>query len=93
MIRDLLAVGFVLLGAFFFFAGTLGLLRFPDAFCRLHALSKADNAGLGFVVLGLLVRTTVLLEAVQLLAVWGLALLAGGVGSQLIATTIPKGRP
>ncbi|KJS05621.1 MAG: cation:proton antiporter, partial [Gammaproteobacteria bacterium BRH_c0] len=23
-------------GAFFFVAGTLGLLRFPDIYCRLH---------------------------------------------------------
>ena len=34
-------------GAFFFLAGTVGLLRFPDALSRLHALTKADNLGLG----------------------------------------------
>jgi multisubunit Na+/H+ antiporter MnhG subunit len=28
-------------GTFFFFAGTVGLLRFPDALTRLHALTKA----------------------------------------------------
>ena len=41
-------------GAFFFLAGTVGLLRFPDALTRLHALTKADNLGLGLIVLGLL---------------------------------------
>ena len=41
-------------GAFFFMAGTVGLLRFPDALSRVHALTKADNLGLGLVVLGLL---------------------------------------
>jgi multicomponent Na+:H+ antiporter subunit G len=43
----------ILLGAFFFLAGTLGLLRFPDVYTRLHALTKADNLGLGLTVLGL----------------------------------------
>ncbi len=28
--------------------GSLGLLRFQDAELRLHALTKADNVGLGF---------------------------------------------
>ena len=41
-------------GAFFFLAGTVGLLRFPDSLTRLHALTKADNLGLGLIVLGLL---------------------------------------
>ena len=36
-------------GAFFFLAGTVGLLRFPDTLTRLHALTKADNLGLGLV--------------------------------------------
>ena len=44
----------VLAGVVFFVAGTVGLLRFPDPLSRLHALSKADNLGLGLVALGLL---------------------------------------
>ncbi len=39
-------------GAVFFLAGTVALLRFPDSLSRLHALTKADNLGLGLVVLG-----------------------------------------
>ena len=37
--------------------GTVGLLRFPDTLTRLHALTKADNLGLGLVVVGLLPQT------------------------------------
>ena len=40
-------------GVFFFLAGAVALLRFPDTLTRLHALTKADNLGLGLVVLGL----------------------------------------
>ena len=40
---DIVTVLLVCAGAFFFLAGTVALLRFPDALCRLHALTKADN--------------------------------------------------
>jgi hypothetical protein len=44
---DILTIASVCAGAFFFFAGTVGLLRFPDTLTRLHALTKADNLGRG----------------------------------------------
>ena len=42
---DILTVLAVSAGAFFFMAGTVGLLRFRDALSRLHGLTKADNRG------------------------------------------------
>ena len=83
---DLLTVVAVSLGAVFFLAGTVGLLRFPDPLTRLHALTKADNLGLGLVVLGLLPRAGSLSGGLKLIAIWLLALLAGAVASQLIGS-------
>ena len=80
-------------GAFFFLAGTVGLLRFPDTLSRLHALTKADNLGLGFVVLGLLFQAEGLLAALKLIGVWLLALLAGATVTQLIAHTARPSGP
>jgi multicomponent Na+:H+ antiporter subunit G len=80
-------------GAFFFLAGTVGLLRFPDTLSRLHALTKADNLGLGLVVLGLLPRAEGLFGALKMIAVWLLALLAGATVTQLIARTARRGAP
>ena len=57
-------------GAFFFLAGTIGLLRFPDVLTRLHALTKADNLGLGLVVLGLLPLAGTVREGLKLVCVW-----------------------
>ena len=82
---DLFTIVAVLAGAFFFLAGTVGLLRFPDTLTRLHALSKADNLGLGLVVLGLLPRVDGTLVAVKLVCVWLLVLLSGATVAQLIA--------
>ncbi|EHM00296.1 putative monovalent cation/H+ antiporter subunit G [Acetobacteraceae bacterium AT-5844] len=83
----------VALGAVFFLAGTLGLLRFPDALSRLHALSKADNLGLGLIVLGLLPQASSLAGALKLLCVWLLAQLSAAAVSQLIAGVIHRRGP
>ena len=83
--RDGLTILAVCAGAFFFFAGTVGLLRFPDALSRLHALTKADNVGLGLVVLGLLFQVGGVLAALKLISVWLLTLLAGATVTQLLA--------
>ena len=78
-------------GAFFFMAGTVGLLRFPDALSRVHALTKADNLGLGLVVLGLLFQVEGSFAALKLISVWLLTLLAGATVTQLIARTARLG--
>jgi multicomponent Na+:H+ antiporter subunit G len=84
---DALTILAVSAGAFFFLAGTVGLLRFPDSLSRLHALTKADNLGLGLVVLGLLFQVEGLFAGMKLIAVWLLTLLAGATVTQLIART------
>ena len=84
-VLDLFTIVAVAAGAFFFLAGTVGLLRFPDALTRLHALTKADNLGLGLVILGLLPRADGPLAVLKLICIWLLVLLAGASVSQLIA--------
>jgi multicomponent Na+:H+ antiporter subunit G len=88
---DIFTIAAVSGGAFFFLAGTVGLLRFPDTLTRLHALTKADNLGLGLVVLGLLPRAQGPLEALKLVTVWLLVLLASGTVSQLIGRVARRG--
>ena len=82
---DLLTIVAVTAGAVFFLAGTVGLLRFPDSLTRLHALTKADNLGLGLVVLGLLPRADGVLAGLKLVVVWLFVLLASATASQVIA--------
>ncbi|MBS0641472.1 MAG: monovalent cation/H(+) antiporter subunit G [Proteobacteria bacterium] len=88
MIADLATVILVSAGVVFFIAGTLGLLRFPDSMTRLHALTKADNLGLGLIVLGLLPQVTSLAAALKLATVWLLTQFAGATVTQLVARAI-----
>ena len=92
-LADLFTIAAVSAGAVFFLAGTVGLLRFPDALTRLHALTKADNLGLGLVVLGLLPHVDGVLAGLKLVAIWLLALLAGAAVSQLIARAARRADP
>ena len=82
---DIIAVVLVLIGCGFFVAGTAGLLRFPDALSRLHALTKADNVGLGFICFGLAVRDGTVSGVTTLIIIWLLAMFAATVSAFLIA--------
>ncbi len=76
-----LSMALLIVGAFFFFSGTVGLLRFPDVYSRLHALAKADNLGLGCVLLALALQTESIAAALKLLLIWPLVMAASaGVG-------------
>lgn len=88
---DILSVAAIAGGAFFFMAGTVGLLRFPDTLTRLHALTKADNLGMGLIVLGLVPRFDSVAAAAKLVIIWLLVLLASAVVSQLIAKAKRQG--
>ena len=87
---QVLCAASVLAGAFFFIAGTVGLLRFPDTLSRVHALTKADNLGLGLIVLGLLPLAGGLAEALKLVLIWLLVLLGGATAAQLIAGAVRR---
>lgn len=52
---EIIAILFLLGGAFFFFVGTTGLIRMPDVFCRMHATTKCDTLGAGLILVGLMV--------------------------------------
>jgi multicomponent Na+:H+ antiporter subunit G len=72
-------------GTLFFLAGSIGMVRFPDVYTRLHALTKADNLGLGFVVLGMAVQADSITSVLKLLLIWLLSLVASATMSFLIA--------
>ena len=81
---------FIVLGIIFFLSGTIALIRFPDMFSRIHALTKADNLGLGFVAAGLTLQAGSIFVALKLLLTWLLILLASASVSHLIARTARK---
>lgn len=45
------------IGVGFVFIGSLGMLRFGDVYSRLQASGVSDNAGLGLILLGLILHS------------------------------------
>jgi len=90
---DILTVFAVSAGSIFFLAGTVGLIRFPDALTRLHALTKVDNLGLGLIVLGLLSQANGVFGALKLVSIWLLVQLSGAIVTQLIAGAVRQRGP
>ncbi len=84
-LSESIGLALVGLGCVFYLAGTVGLLRFPDVFSRLHALTKADNLGLLLVCTGLAVLEASWRVALLLASIWLLGLLAATVSAYLIA--------
>lgn len=85
MLSQFATIALVLAGAGFFLAGTLGLLRFPDVYTRLHALTKADNVGLGMIAAGLALQAETWTAVIKIGAIWLLVLLASAAGAHLVA--------
>jgi len=82
---DYFSAVLLIAGSIFFLAGTIGLLRFPDIYTRLHALTKADNVGLGLLVVGLAIRSGSWVVAGKLVLIWLMVLLAGASIAHLVA--------
>lgn len=90
---DLGTILLVTAGLFFYLAGSIGVLRFPDVHSRLHALTKADNLGLGLVVLALCLQAGGPLAVAKLVLVWVLAIVAAATAAQLLARVALAGEP
>ncbi|NVM21642.1 MAG: monovalent cation/H(+) antiporter subunit G [Desulfobacterales bacterium] len=55
LVKDVISILFMLAGFFFFTTATLGLLRLPDFYARLHATGKGDTLAVLLSLVGLAV--------------------------------------
>lgn len=85
VVLEVMSALLLLSGCFFFTSGTVGLIRFPDVRSQLHSLTKADNLGLGLILLGVALLAGSWTIAGVLLLTWLLALGAASVSAQVIA--------
>ena len=82
---EVIASTLMISGLMFFLCGSIGLLRLPDMYSRLHALTKADNLGLGLLLSGIALYQQELLFALKLLLIWLAVLAASSASAYLIA--------
>ena len=73
---DIIAVLCILGGMFFLFTGTVGLLRFPDVYTRMHATGKSDTLGAQLTLIGLAIANGWNVTSVKLILIFAFMMLA-----------------
>ena len=69
VIRHLLSIVSISAGLFFVLAGTLGVLRLPDFYTRLHAAGMTDTLGAELILVGLIIQSGFTQMSLKLLIV------------------------
>lgn len=85
LVIDIISWGLFLSGAFFLFVGSLGMLRLPDFWSRLHAASIIDSAGVGLILAGMMLQTGFTLVTVKTLIIVGFLLITGPTATHAVA--------
>lgn len=75
----------LLCSGFFFLVGTVGLVRMPDAFTRMHATTKCDTLGAGLALLALIVNRGFHIISVKLLLIIVFIWLTNPTAAHIIA--------
>ena len=75
----------IIAGLFFVLAGTLGVLRLPDFYTRLHAAGMTDTLGAELILLGLIIQSGFTQMSLKLLLVAFFLLLTSPTATHAIA--------
>lgn len=78
-----LAAAFLLAGFFFLTMGTLGVLRLPDFFTRMHAVGKSDTLGMLLSLIGVMIYEGASLVSLKVLYIWVFLLLANPTATHI----------
>jgi len=90
LFRAILACLSILTGLFFVLAGTLGVLRLPDFYTRLHAAGMTDTLGAELVLLGLIIQSGFTQMSLKLLMVAFFLFLTSPTATHAIANAAYK---
>ena len=91
-LADIFSWLFISVGAFFIVAGAIGVLRFPDFFTRLHAVSVCDTIGAGLILTGLMFQGGFSLVTVKLLLIFYFMIFTGPTATHVLAKAALQGR-
>ena len=89
---DILSWIILLAGAVFLLIGAIGVLRFPDFFTRLHAVSVCDTMGAGLVLSGLMLQGGLSLVTVNLMLMFYFMMFTGPTAVHALAEAALQGK-
>ena len=84
-LTNVITILLLLVGAFFMLAGTIGFVRFPDFYSRMHATGKCDTLGEGLMLVALIIYGGATFVSVKILFLIVFILLANPTSTHAIA--------
>lgn len=84
-LRAGLAATSIIMGLFFVFAGTIGVLRLPDFYTRIHAAGMTDTLGAEMVLIGLIIQSGFTQTTLKLLMISFFLLLTSPTATHAVA--------
>ena len=85
MLVEVLSWLCILIGSFLLLTGSLGLIRLPDFWSRLHGASISDTGGVLFLILGMMLQVTTIWVFFKLLAIAIFIFISSPTASHAIA--------
>ena len=89
-LRPALGSALLLVGAVLAVIGTVGVLRFPDFYTRLHAASVTDTASATLAIVGMALLAPSFAIVFKLAVVWLFLFLTGPTSSHALANAAHK---
>lgn len=83
--QDIVGGILILVGAFFYVVGAIGIYRMPDVFTRMHAASVSETLGVGFLVIGMMVLAGFTLVSAKLAIILAVILFTSPIATHALA--------
>jgi multicomponent Na+:H+ antiporter subunit G len=84
-LQDLLSTVFIVSGVIFMMVAALGILKLPDFYIRMSAITKAGTMGVGLIVAGIAIYFNELLIATKSFVIISFMMLTAPVAAHIIA--------
>jgi len=72
-------------GSFLYLVGSIGLMRMPDIYTRMHATSVSDTLGAGLLLVGMMITAGFTLITAKLFVILLIILYTGPVATHALA--------
>lgn len=84
-LQDIAGGLLILVGAFFYLVGAIGIYRMPDVYTRMHAASVSETLGVGLLILGMMVLAGFTLVTAKLAIILGIILFTSPIATHAVA--------
>lgn len=90
-VNDIICIALICFGCFFFMTGSIGLVRFPDFYARMHATGKSDTLAVLSCLAGLAIHHGFNLDSCKLLLIAVFVFFANPTGTHAICRAAFRG--